>query len=295
MKILISGSSGLVGTHLIDQLRAAGHEPVSLVRNRERAGVYWDPRTYALDDPAVLETFDAVIHLAGESIVGRWTAAKKDRIRSSRIDSTTVLARAMAGCASPPSVFIVASAIGYYGDTGDRAVDEDAPLGIGFLAEVCRDWEAAADPARGVGIRVVHMRFGMLLSPRGGALKTMLPPFRAGLGGRVGTGTQSMSWASLDDAVGAILHALNHADLSGPVNVVSPQPCTNLEFTKALGQALNRLTVFPVPAFLVRLLFGEMGDALLLASQRVMPNRLLKTGYSFQDANLGHALARLLD
>ncbi len=294
MKVLVSGSSGLVGAKLVARLRDDGHEVTPLVRSRGQEGLYWDSATYALDDASELTSFDTVIHLAGESIVGRWSPEKKQRIHVSRIASTAQLAKAIeAHCAAAPPTFIVASAIGYYGDRGDDVLDEESARGTGFLADVCRDWEVAADSARAVGCRVVHARFGMLLSPEGGALKKMLPPFKMGLGGRLGPGLQYMSWAALDDAVAAILHVWQNQEIEGPVNVVSPNPCTNLAFTEALGRVLRRPTVFPVPAGAARLVFGEMADALLLASQRVVPTRLLNSGFRFQYAELEDALQAL--
>jgi uncharacterized protein len=294
MKILVGGSTGLVGEALLRRLQHARHDVVRLVRGNGD-GVRWDARTYTFADPSALADFDAVVHLGGESIVGRWSPAKKQRILASRVHSTRALAEALAGLTDKPSCLIVASAIGYYGARGDEQLDEDSTAGTGFLADVVRAWEAAADPAREAGIRVVHLRYGMLLSPAGGALKTMLPPFKLGLGGKVGSGEQYMSWASIDDAVGAVEHALHTSSLTGPVNVVSPTPCINLEFTRALGRVLHRPTIFPVPAVAARLAFGEMADALLLASQRVQPARLTASGYHFNDPDLEPALQRLLN
>lgn len=294
MKVLIGGSSGLLGATLVPFLQKAGHECTRLVRNGS-GGVRWDAQTYALEYPAALDDFDAVIHLGGENIVGRWTVDKKMRIKSSRINSTSALARQLADRPTPPATFIVASAIGYYGDREAEELTEDSAPGDGFLAQVCREWEAAADPARAAGIRVAHMRFGMLLSPDGGALKTMLPPFRMGLGGRIGSGQQYMSWASVDDAAHAIQHVLDTRTVEGALNVVSPEPCTNAAFTKTLGRVLSRPTVFPVPAPMARLAFGEMADALLLASQRVKPARLLDSGFTFAHPALEPALRALLD
>ncbi len=293
MKLLVSGSTGLVGAALCDRLHQDGHDVQRLIRS-DGEGVKWDTETYTFEAPSHLEGFDAVIHLGGESIVGRWSDAKKQRIRDSRVKSTASLAKALADLTSKPKVLVVASAIGYYGDRGTEELTENSSAGEGFLTEVCEAWEAAAEPAREAGIRVVHPRFGMLLSPKGGALKAMLTPFKLGLGGRVGSGRQYVSWASLDDAVGAILHAVHTESVSGPVNVVAPAPCTNLELTKALGAALKRPTIFPVPAFGARLIFGEMADALLLASQRVLPERLKATGYSFRHTDLQETLRELL-
>ena len=293
MKILMSGSSGLVGTSLMALLKGEGHDVRPLVRHGTE-GVVWDAQTFQLQSPEQLETMDAVVHLAGESIVGRWSDAKKQRILDSRVKSTAALAGALAGLDKKPAVLVVASAVGYYGDRGAEELTEDSAPGKGFLSEVCTAWEAAADAARQAGMRVVHLRFGMLLSPNGGALKAMLTPFKLGIGGKVGSGNQVVSWASLDDAVGAIHHALITESLEGPVNVVSPAPCTNLELTKALGHALSRPTLFPVPAFAARLAFGEMADALLLASQRVIPKKLTESEYTFKHRDLEHTLQELL-
>lgn len=295
MQVLVSGASGLVGTRLVERLQRDGHEAIPLVRHRDQAGVYWDPATYELADDAALDSFDAMIHLAGEPIVGRWSPAKKQRIRRSRIDSTRQLAQAIGRqCGTTRPVVIVASAIGFYGDRGTDCLDEGSSQGCGFLAEVCRDWEAAAEPARAAGCRVAHVRFGMLLSPEGGALKKMVPPFKAGIGGRLGTGTQFMSWATIEDAVEAILHVWKNQEIQGPVNIVSPTPCTNLEFTKTLGRVLRRPTIFPVPAVMARRVFGEMADALLMASQRVAPRRLQESGFEFKQAELEPALRAML-
>jgi uncharacterized protein (TIGR01777 family) len=279
---------------LVKALQAAGHTVTALVRN-DAPGMRWDEPAYRIREPERLAAFDAVVHLGGETIVGRWSVAKKERIRASRVKSTHALSTALAQLEKKPSVFICASATGFYSDRGNERVDESSPIGKGFLAEVCRDWEAATAPAQAAGIRVVNLRYGMLLSPAGGALKTMLPPFKMGLGGKVGPGTQYMAWASLEDAVQVVLFALENADLSGPVNVVAPEPCTNLTFTKTLGRVLRRPTVFPVPAFAARLAFGEMADALLMASQRVVPQKLIDHGYAFRNADLEQTLRDLIE
>lgn len=293
MKCLISGSTGLIGSALCRQLRAADHSVTPMVREGTD-GVVWDARTYTLKNPAELGGFDAVIHLAGEPIVGRWNQEKKDRILHSRVASTASLSTNLAGCPEKPSVLIVASAIGYYGHRGSELLPEDALSGSGFLSEVCRAWEEAAEPARAAGIRVVHLRFGVVLSPLGGALKKMLPPFRMGLGGPVGDGKQYMSWITLEDAVGAIIHCLECLDTTGPINVVTPEPVTNRTFSRALGKALSRPAFLPLPAFVVRAALGEMGEALLLASQRVIPERLQESGYAFKHPTLEAALRHLL-
>lgn len=293
MKILISGASGLVGSALVRSLQRNGHDIQRLIR-AGRQGVKWDPETYEIEEPRRLAERDAVVHLAGEPIVGRWSDEKKRRIRDSRVNSTRALSDTLAGLQNRPSVLIVASAVGYYGNRGDETLTEDSAPGDGFLADVCKEWEAAAAPARDAGIRVVHVRFGMLLSPDGGALKAMLTPFKLGLGGRVGSGSQFVSWASVADAVGVIQHAIETDSLQGAVNVVSPTPATNMQLTKALGAALSRPTGIPVPAFAARTLFGEMADALLLASQRVLPGKLTANGYTFRHTDLEQTLRELL-
>jgi len=297
MKIVVSGASGLVGSALEPSLAGDGHEVVRLVRREPRPGenaVRWDPGHAGLD-AARIEGAGAVIHLAGENIAGsRWSAAVKRRIRDSRVNGTRGIAGALSGMKHPPRVLVCASAVGFYGDRGAEPLTEESPAGSGFLAEVCRQWEEAAARAAAPGIRVVSLRFGMILSPAGGALGKMLTPFRLGLGGRLGTGDQYMSWLGIDDAVGAIRHALACDELSGPVNAVSPEPVTNRVFTRTLGRVLRRPTIFPVPAFAARLAFGEMADALLLASTRVLPERLIASGYDFRTADLEGALRRLL-
>ena len=298
MRVAITGSTGLVGSEVVTSLSAAGHEVVRLVRRAPAPGenaIRWDPVRREID-AAELEGLDAVIHLAGENIAsGRWTAARKAAIRDSRVNGTRFLCDALAGLARPPKVLVCASAIGYYGDRGEEVLTEESPPGAGFLADVCREWEAASAPAARKGIRVVAMRIGMALSPKGGALPRMLPLFRAGLGGVIGNGRQYVSWVALDDLVGIVFHALRCEDLRGPVNAVAPRPATNRELTVALGRALSRPTPLPVPAFALRLAVGgEMADALLLASARVVPKRLLDTGYAFRFPELPAALLLLL-
>ena len=297
MNVLVTGSSGLVGSALVTQLESDGHTVARLVRSRRGGGeaqVLWDPQAGTIDS-ASLEGLDAVVHLAGESIAGgRWTAARKARILESRVKGTSLLAETLAGLRERPKVLVSASAVGYYGDRGEEALREENASGSGFLAGVCRQWEAAAAPAAQSGIRVVHPRFAMILSTAGGALQRLLLPFRLGLGGRLGSGRQFMSWIALDDAVGAICHALTHDDLQGPVNTASPTPVRNREFTTTLGRVLRRPTVFPLPAFAARLAFGQMADELLLASQRVEPAKLLAGGYQFGFPDLESALRHLL-
>ena len=257
-------------------------------------GASWEPATGALS-PGALDGVDGVVHLAGENIAaGRWTAARKARIRDSRVDGTRRLSEALARLEQPPKTFIVASAIGFYGDRGDERVTEASAPGSGFLPEVCQAWEAAAAPASDAGIRVVHLRIGIVLTPAGGALGQMLLPFKMGVGGVIGSGRQYMSWVALDDVLASVLHALRTEGLSGPVNVVAPNAVTNAEFTNALGRVLRRPTVLPMPAFAARLVFGEMGDALLLASARVEPTRLEESGFVFGYPVLDGALGYLL-
>ena len=298
MRLAITGSTGLVGSAVVTVLSAAGHEVVRLVRRTPAPGekaVRWDPGKGEVD-AAGLEGINAVIHLAGENVgSGRWTPARKAAIRDSRVNGTRLLCDALTGLSRPPKTLVCASAVGYYGDRGEESLTEESPPGTGFLAEVCREWEAASAPAARKGIRVVALRLGMVLSPKGGALPRMLPLFRAGLGGVIGDGRQYVGWVVLDDLPHIILHALQRGDLSGPVNAVAPRPVTNREFTKALGKALSRPTPLPVPAFALRLAVGrEMADALLLASARVVPRRLEESGYRFRFPELGGALRHLL-
>ncbi len=294
MKILVSGSTGLVGSTLIPFLTTGDHSVVRLVRGTSEQGVRWDPAQGEIET-AKLEGFDAVVHLAGENISGgRWNDERKERIRDSRIKGTRLLAGALAKLKKKPKVLVCASAIGFYGDRGEEVLGEDAAAGEGFLSSVCVDWEKAADAARAAGIRVVHLRFGVVLASGGGALAKMLLPFKLGLGGVIGDGDQYMSWVTVDDAVGMIHYAIENDALAGPVNAVAPNPVTNREFTKTLGAVLSRPTLIPVPAFGVRLALGEMADELLLSSTRVVPNKLRESGYAFRFADLESALRHLL-
>ncbi|MCZ6632501.1 MAG: TIGR01777 family oxidoreductase [bacterium] len=294
MKILVTGSSGLVGSALSPVLVEKGHAVSRLGRSASQTDFSWDPEQGVLDE-AALEGVEAVVHLAGENIAeGRWTAQKKQRIRDSRVKSTQLLSEKLAGLEQPPSVLLCASAIGFYGDRGDEFLREDSEPGSGFLPDVCQEWEGATQPAREKGIRVVNLRIGIVLSLAGGALAKMLFPFKMGVGGKIGSGNQYMSWITLDDLVGVMGHALSTEDLTGPVNAVSPGAVTNLEFTKTLGRVLKRPTLFPMPGFAARMAFGEMADALLLSSARVEPHVLRGSDYTFQNPDLEGAFRHLL-
>ena len=281
MKVVVTGSTGLVGSALVSSLTVAGHNVVRLKRPRD-----WDPERRTADI-AAFSGADAIIHLAGENIAsGRWTTARKQRIRDSRVSGTQLIAETIGRMDRPPQVLVSASAIGYYGDRGSELLREESPAGVGFLADVCRQWEAATDAATRKGIRVVHLRTGLVLSATGGAMGKMLLPFKLGLGGKIGSGNQYWSWISLEDVIGAIVHCIQAAGLHGPVNIVSPSPMTNFEFTKTLGRVLGRPTIFPIPAFAARLALGEMADPLLLASARVEPTKLLASRYVFRHREL---------
>ncbi len=297
MKIYISGASGLVGSSLAVDLGAAGHTVNRLVRNRALAtggDVYWNPASGELDAKAIADC-DAVVNLSGENIAARrWNAKQKQKILDSRTHATRTIAQALSPADGRPKTLINASAIGIYGDRGDQWLDESSSPGNDFLADVCRQWEAATEPAQGGRARVVCTRFGVVFSGRGGALQKMLLPFRLGVGGKLGSGQQYMSWVTLDDAVDAIIACLSNPEIAGPVNVVSPQPVTNYEFTKTLGRVLRRPTIFPLPAPVARIVLGEMADGLLLASQRVRPTALTAAGYEFRFPDLQRALRHVL-
>ena len=297
MKILVTGSHGLVGSALVPELVNAGHRVVRMVRPPMKPSeneVLWDPQSGFVEKDK-LEGLDSVVHLAGENIsTGRWTEKKKANIRDSRVKSTKLLAETLAGLKSKPNTLTSASAIGFYGSRGTEVINEKSASGSGFLAETCAEWEEAAEPAQKAGINLVYLRFGVILSIKGGALAKMLLPFKFGVGGKIGSGHQYLSWVSISDAINAIKHVLNSKNSSGPFNIVSQQPVTNLEFTKALGKVLSRPTVFPLPAFAARLAFGEMADELLLSSACVIPSRLIKSGFSFKHNNLEEALRSLL-
>lgn len=293
MRILVSGSSGLVGTNLLPLLTTGGHEVIRLLRHRAEGAATWNIDTGSIELPDT-RPIDAVVHLAGESIACRWSTRAKQRIRDSRVNGTGQIAEWIRRLQTPPRVFVCASAIGYYGDRGDEILTEQSAPGGGFLASVCTEWEAAASIVKSEATRVVNLRFGVILSPRGGALAKMLTPFKLGAGGVIGDGRQHWSWVSIDDAVGTVLHALQCDSLDGPVNVVSPQSLSNREFTKTLGEALRRPTLIPMPCAAARVAFGEMADELLLSSQRVIPERLQQTGYEFRQTKLQSALCHLL-
>jgi len=300
-RVAITGMSGMVGATLARVLSTGGHAPIAVVRDGSdppgaaRDAVRWDIAAGTID-AAALESLDAVVHLAGEPIAGeRWTPEKKRRILDSRVEGTGLLARALARLERPPRVLVCASAVGFYGDRGDRRLDEASAAGDGFLADVVRAWEEAAEPARVAGIRVVHLRLGLVLWPAGGALERLLLPARAGFGGRLGSGRQWWSWVGLDDVVGAVLHAIATDRLAGPVNVAAPNPVTNAEFTEVLARVLNRPALLPAPAVALRaVLGGEAADELLLSSARVLPSALERSGYVFSDPVLEAALRHQL-
>jgi uncharacterized protein (TIGR01777 family) len=297
MRVLVSGSRGLIGSALTKRLVAAGHGVATLVRSGGETGddaFFWDPSAGRLDDSA-LAGVDAVVHLAGETIAGRWTSGKKKRSRDSRIASTRLLSEAIASAEQQPTVFVCASAVGIYGDRGDTELTEEDSAGGGFLAGVVAEWEAATEPAARAGVRVVNIRSGEVLSREGGSLAALLTPFRLGLGGPVGGGRQYSSWISIDDEVRAIEHALTTDGLEGPVNLVSPDPVTNREFAKTLGRVLRRPAVLPTPLAPLRIIYGsEFVREVLLFSTRALPAKLLATGYRFEHAELEDALTSVL-
>jgi hypothetical protein len=293
LTVAMTGASGLIGRHLTHFLTTGGHEVRPLVRDRQEAeaggGIYWNIDDDAIDAEA-LEGVDAVVHLAGENIFGRWTEAKKRRIMESRRKGTRLLSEALAGLDDPPEVLVSASGIDYYGARGTDPVDESDGPGEGFLADVCQAWERSADPAREAGIRTVHTRFGLVLSAEGGGLKTMLPAFKMGVGGRIGSGNQYFPWVHIDDVLGIVHFAIFNDELEGPVNAVSPQSVTNSEFTQILGDVLSRPTWIPVPEFGVKLLFGQMGEEALLSGVRARPKKLEEAGYEWAWRDLREAL-----
>lgn len=294
MRILVSGTSGLIGSAIVRALRARGDEVVALVRSRDRDGVLWNPSTNEVGD---VSGFDAIVHLAGEGVAdGRWSAERKRRIRDSRIDGTRLLVQAVTRAEPRPATFVCASAVGYYGPEVDEPASESAPPSDDFLSDVVQGWEAASEPLVDLGVRVARLRIGVVLSAEGGMLARLRLPFSFGVGGVVGDGSQWMSWITRTDLVRAFLHALDEPGMAGVYNAVAPNPVTNREFTKALGRALSRPTVLPLPKFVARAIFGrEFADLLLLASTRVVPKRLTESGFAFHhpeiDSALEHALA----
>jgi len=288
MRIGVTGASGLVGTALVPFLRSIGHDVVRIGRGRD-ADVQWNPAAGTID-AAACRGIEAFVHLAGANVGQRWTPAHRREILDSRVQGTTLIAQTAAAMTPPPRVLLCASAVGIYGDAGNAVCDESSPLGRDYLADVGRAWESSADAARTAGIRTVHLRLGVVLTHRGGALGRLLPIFRLGGGGRVGSGTQWMSWVSLDDVLGIIRFALDRDDISGEVNATGPEPVTNATFTETLARVVQRPALFPVPAMALKLVFGEMAQATLLASQRVVPRRLLAAGYVFRHSTLEPAL-----
>lgn len=296
VKVLVTGSHGLIGREVVARLTGAGHYVVRLVRrdpDRARGDIEWDPVSGSIERQR-LKDIQAVIHLAGENIMGLWTRGKKERIHKSRVVATEYLAEAIAGMNPRPDVFIAASAIGIYGDRGDERLIESSAPGQGFLPQLCREWEEATSIARRSGIRTVNLRIGLVLSPRGGMLGNILPPFKMGLGGTLGLGRHYMSWISIDDLVDAIVFALENESVSGPVNGTAPNPVTNREFTATLARALHRPAFLPVPSPLLKLLPGGMAREALLASARVEPEKLQRAGFKFNHPDLNGALAALL-
>ena len=296
MKSVVSGASGLVGKMLCARMSGGGHEVLRLVRRSSSSAdeIEWYPDQNQLDESR-LNGVDAAVHLAGENIAaGRWNTARKKRILDSRVEGTRLLAEALAKAETGPRVLVSASAIGIYGNRGDDWLDEDSPRGEGFLADVCAAWEAAADPARNAGVRVVHPRIGVVLSPDGGALAKMLLPFKLGLGGPIGSGHNWMSWISIDDLVGVIRHTIDNESLEGPVNAVAPQPETFVDFARTLGKVLSRPAFLPMPALAARLALGEMADELLMASSRVRASKIMNTGFTFRHTELEHAFRHVL-
>lgn len=293
MKIAIAGASGLVGSALIPILQSHGNQITRLVRSSPKPGeIEWHPNQDEVS-PQSLEGFETIINLAGENIAGgRWTDEQKRKIRDSRINGTHLLSEAVAKMNSKPGAFICASATGIYGDRDDETLDEQSESGGGFLAGVCREWEQATGPASKAGVRVVNLRMGPILAREGGMLSKLLTPFKMGMGGKVGSGKQYISWVALDDAVNAIKLAIDDESIHGPINIVSPNPVRNEEFTKTLGHVLNRPTALAMPAFAARLAFGEMADEMLLASQKVLPKRLTAAGFQFQYPTLESAMRK---
>lgn len=292
MKILVSGSSGTLGTHLLNSIPSDSCEIWRLVRSHEEGEnlIFWDPERGHVDNPSLLEGFDSAVHLSGESIVCRWTEKKKNSIRRSRVHSTRYLVSLFSALRRPPKTFICASAIGYYGDRKEERLTECSAPGSGFLPDVCREWENEAKMASDLGVRVVNLRIGVVLSSEGGMLKSLLPIFKMGLGGVVGSGGQYLSWISIKDLSRIIIYLLQRGEVDGPVNAVSPNPVTNRQFVATLASVLKRPAWFSIPAFAVRLFFGEMGCSTMLAGSMVFPEKLLSSGYEFLNEDLGCTL-----
>ncbi len=296
MNIVISGASGLIGTALVKALRANNHNVITLVRRKpvNDSEIFWEPLSGEIESDK-LNGIDCVINLSGENIAsGRWTKAKKKRILDSRVNSTALLCKSFVKLDRPPSILLSASAIGYYGNHKTVKVSENSPSGKGFIAEVCRQWEDATEICIKAGIRVVNCRFGVVLSAYGGALKKMLPAFKMGLGGKLGTGEQFMSWISIEDCIRVLLFILENKNIKNAVNIVSPAPVTNHEFTKALAKILRRSSLFPVPEFVIKTLFGEMGRELLLEGCKIIPEKLLNSGFKFKHSDIDSALEDIL-
>lgn len=296
LRVAVTGATGFLGTALAQELRAAGHAVVPITRRRDAAGpeaILWNPQRDELH-PRALDGIDALVHLAGENLAQRWTGRAKREIRDSRVRSTALLARTIAPMERPPRVWLSGSAIGIYGDRGTELLDESSTPGRGFLAETAAAWEGATAPAKRGDVRITHLRTGLALAAHGGALHKMLPPFRLGLGGKVGPGTQIVSWIELTDWARAVVHLLHAPHAGGPVNLTAPNPVSNAELTSAIGEALGRPTVVTVPAAAIRITLGEMGEATLLGSQRVVPTRLLGTGFSFSFPTIGEAMTQAL-
>jgi len=295
MKILVSGSTGFIGSALQRHLTASGHTVVALSRSKSNSqAVSWNPEDGQIEAEK-LDGIEACVHLAGENIAsGRWTAERKSRLVNSRIKGTRLLSETLAKMPQPPQVLVSASAIGYYGNRGNEVLREESSVGSGFLADLCKQWEAATEAASRKGIRIVHTRIGIVLAANGGALGKMLPPFKLGVGGKIGSGDQYMSWITLSDLCSVFLHCIQATGLHGAVNAVAPSPVTNLEFTKTLGKVLSRPTIFPMPAFAARLAFGEMADELLLSSARVEPVKLMNSRFGFKHRELEPALKSVL-